>query len=312
MHVPDSMLNGSICPVTAVLSSAGIVAAAVVAVKRTQKNAVSRFAAVTALIFAAQMLNFPVVNGTSGHLLGGVLAAVMLGVPWGMLSIALVVSIQALVFGDGGIAVLGANILNMAVIGAGVGGMCYEFLAGKFKNSAGAFEAMALASWFSVVLASLAVSVELAWAGTIPFAKCAPAMFSIHALIGIGEAGITVAAAYAFGRYDEKVELPERNIFAAPALTAVLCALALSPFACGWADGLEAVGGTLGFLKEAQPLFVSPYPDYIIPQMGETAVSCGLAGLIGVALCLLAALILGSALTFRKQIPVKETTDNNA
>lgn len=311
MHIPDSMLNGSICPVTAVVSSTGIVAAAVFAVKKTKKNAINRFAAVTALIFAAQMLNFPVVNGTSGHLLGGVLAAVMLGTPWGMLSIALVVSIQALMFGDGGIAVLGANVFNMAVIGAGVGGICYEFLAGKFKNSAGPFEAMALASWFSVVLASLAVSAELAWAGTIPFTKSAPAMLSIHSLIGIGEAGITVAAAYAFGRYNEKVKLPKRNAFIAPALTATLCALILSPFACGWADGLEAVGGTLGFLKESQPLFVSPCPDYVIPQMGETAISGSLAGLFGIVLCLATAWILGYVLTFSKHLPVKETAKGN-
>ncbi|MDD5697367.1 MAG: energy-coupling factor ABC transporter permease [Victivallaceae bacterium] len=297
MHVPDSMLNGYVCPVTAVVSSIGIIAAAAFAAKRPEKTTINRFAAVTALIFAAQMLNFPVIDGTSGHLLGGVLAAAMLGVPWGILSIAVVVSIQALVFGDGGIAVLGANILNMAIIGAGAGGMIYTFLAHRLKGRSGRFEALALAAWLSVVAAALAVSIELAAAGTIPFTRCAPAMLGIHALIGIGEAGITIAAAYAFGNYGEQVEPAGRNTFAAPALTAVLCALVLSPFACGWSDGLEAVGKKLGFLKEAQPLFVSPLPDYLIPQLGDTVISGCLAGLAGVGICLLSAWILGKALT---------------
>jgi cobalt/nickel transport system permease protein len=130
-------------------------------------------------------------------------------------------------------------------------------------------------------------------------------MIGVHALIGIGEAGITMAAVYAFGRYDEKIELSARNVFWAPALTALLCALVLSPFACGWADGLEAVGGTLGFLKEAQPLFVSPYPDYVIPQVGKTVISGSLAGLAGVIFCMLAAWGLGNALAAHKQVPVK-------
>jgi cobalt/nickel transport system permease protein len=286
MHIPDSMLNGSVCPVTAIVSSVGVVAASVFAARKNSKNNIERFAAVTALIFAGQMLNFPVMNGTSGHLLGGVLAAVMLGIPWGMLSIMLVVSIQALVFGDGGVAVLGANVLNMALIGACGGGLLYEFLNRRFKKTIGSLGAVAIAAWASVVLASLAASIELAWAGTATFAKCAPAMIQVHSLIGLGEAAITVGAVYLFGSYRETDNLKEHNVFAAPALTAVFCALVLSPFACGWADGLEHVSEKLGIMKEAQPLFVAPLADYVMPNIKLDLVSVSMAGLVGVILCL--------------------------
>lgn len=121
MHIPDSMLQGNVCSATAAVSVLGLVAAAYYGLKG-QRPSASRFAAVTALIFAGQMMNFPVQYGTSGHLLGGVLAAHLLGTPFGVLSVALVVVIQSLVFADGGVTVLGANVLNMAIIGAGLGG----------------------------------------------------------------------------------------------------------------------------------------------------------------------------------------------
>jgi len=157
------------------------------AVKKIQQTAV-----VAAFIFAAQMVNFPVALGTSGHLLGGVLAAIVLG-PWlGMLAITAVLAVQATIFADGGILALGANILNMAVIGTIGSYYLYNIVVVKIiKNKT---LAIALVSWLSVVLAASACAIELAISKTISFNLVLPAMLSVHALIGIGEALLTISA----------------------------------------------------------------------------------------------------------------------
>jgi len=131
MHIPQNLLNGSICPITATLSVLCLTGAAWAAYRSGKKPDALRFAAVSAFIFAAQMMNFPISGGTSGHLLGGVLASALLGAPFGILALALVVAVQAVVFADGGLNVLGANVFNMAILGAGLGGLC----ASGFCNS---------------------------------------------------------------------------------------------------------------------------------------------------------------------------------
>ena len=170
--------------------------------KQNANKKIQQVAVVAAFIFAAQMVNFPVANGTSGHLLGGVLAAIVLG-PWlGMLAITVVLAVQATIFADGGILALGANILNMAVIGT-IGGYYLYLAAGKIiKNQ---ILAIALVSWLSVVLASSACAIELAISKTISFNLVFPAMFSVHALIGIGEALITIfALKFLFNDYEQQ------------------------------------------------------------------------------------------------------------
>jgi cobalt/nickel transport system permease protein len=130
MHIPDSMLQGAICPWTAVACTVGLAGAAWAcrAAKENAKPTPLLFGGVTALVFAAQMVNYPLAGGVSGHLLGGVLAASLLGTPFAVMAMALVVGLQAMLFGDGGMTVLGANLLNMAVLGAGGGGLLRELL----------------------------------------------------------------------------------------------------------------------------------------------------------------------------------------
>ena len=279
MHIPDAMLQGAICPVTATVSVVGVLAAAWWAMKSDSKPSAGRFAAIVALIFAAQMMNFPVMNGTSGHLLGGVLAASLLGTPLGVLAVALVVTIQSLVFSDGGVTVLGANVFNMALLGAGVGGWLRERLVG----SLGQYAATAVAAWCSVVLAAFAVSVELALDGQIAFGSVLAAMVGTHALIGVGEALITLAAvallANSLGHAEGRTQV------AVPLLTAALVALLLSPFASGFPDGLEWVAGQYQFLHEAAPAFVGAMPDYTVAAISNASLSTGLAGLAGVLIC---------------------------
>lgn len=290
MHIPNEMLNGVICPVSAALAVVGLGIAAVAASRTQNKPDSLRFAAVAALVFAGQMLNFPIQDGTSGHLLGGVLASALLGVPFGVLALALVVSLQALVFADGGLLVLGANVFNMALLGAGAGGMLQLLFE---KRGMPRMLSIAIAGWASIVLAATACSAELAIAGTISAGKVLPAMLSVHALIGMVEAAVSVTIVAALSH--ARATTGRWNV-ALPSLAAVLAALVLSPFASSSPDGLEWVAAKYEFLKEGAPLFVTPLADYQIAALGGGSLSTSLAGLIGVALTLAAGWAIGKVL----------------
>ena len=297
MHIPQDLLAGSICPVTAALSGLCLAGAAFAAHRSREKPEALRFAAVSALIFAAQMMNFPISGGTSGHLLGGVLASALLGVPFGVLALALVVTIQAVVFADGGLTVLGANVLNMAIIGAGLGGLLRWWLLEKLPATRfNGWLCTAIASWLSIVLAALACSIELALNGVLPFGTVAPAMLGVHAVIGVGEAAITCLALALFASPTREI-IPASRSFTAPALTALLIALCLSPFASPLPDGLEAVMQQFQVRHEAAPLFVTPLADYQVAGIASEALSTSLAGVIGVLLTFLIAGSLALPLT---------------
>ncbi len=289
MHIPNEMLNGAICPVSAMLAVSGIAVAVGVASKSENKPAALRFAAVAALVFAGQMLNFAVQDGTSGHLLGGVLAASLLGVPFGVLAIALVVTLQALVFADGGLLVLGANVVNMALLGAGAGGLLHVIVC---KRGMEGNVALLLAGWGSSMLAATACSLELAISGTIEAGKVLPAMLGIHALIGVGEALVTLVLVRVF---DSAPARAGRWDFVAPMLGALLMVMLLSPFASIHPDGLEWVATQYGFLKTGTPLFVTPFADYALPMIGNAALSTAVAGVMGVVLVWAVAALLGRA-----------------
>lgn len=296
MHIPDSMLNGHICPVTAAASITGIAAATFFAVKSTKKPSLLKFAAITALIFAAQMMNFPVQNGTSGHLLGSTLAILMLGIPYGMLAITSVLTVQCLVFADGGLTVLGANILNMAIIGAIPGAILYPLIQ---KQESKLIKALLIiiGSWISVVLASTACSIELGISETVATSTALKAMVGIHSLIGIGEAVITTTAVMLLNI--ESVKKTEKLNIGIPVISAAIIGLLLSPLASSYPDGLEWVAEKYSFLHESAPLFVSPMPDYSMPFISNEILSGSIAGLAGVCLTFLFALILGSLTKLR-------------
>lgn len=297
MHIPDSMLQGNLCPVTAAASAVGIIAAAWWGARSADKPTAGRFGAVTALIFAGQMMNFPIMHGTSGHLLGGVLAASLLGVPFGILAVALVVAIQSLVFSDGGMTVLGANVFNMALLGAGAGGLARAWLAAKLPGLRGARLATMLAAWASVVLAALAVSVELALDGQAALGLVLPAMLGAHALIGLGEAAITAAVCAAFAAVPAAGSARGRAL--APLTAAAVTALLFSPFASGLPDGLEWVAAKYDFLHASAPAFVGPLADYAVPGLSSVHLATGLAGLLGVSLTFGAAWLVQRILALR-------------
>ncbi|MEO8510921.1 MAG: energy-coupling factor ABC transporter permease [Chloroflexota bacterium] len=195
LHAPDGFLTVPVAAVMWVLT-VGVLA---IAVRRTNgaldERAVPLMGVMAAFIFAAQMFNFPVAGGTSGHLLGGVLAAILLG-PWaGTLVMACVVAVQGLLFQDGGLVVMGANIFNMGIVGTLGGYYVYRLLAGVLGGEARArMPAAAIAAWLAVEAGALAISLQLIVSGTVPAQTTLPVMLGVHALIGIGEALITVGA----------------------------------------------------------------------------------------------------------------------
>ncbi len=194
MHIPDGFLNTG-TSVAAWVASAGGVGYAVRRVGRELgERQVPLMGVTAAFIFAAQMLNFTVAGGTSGHLLGGALAAILLG-PWAaMLVLTSVLAVQALLFQDGGLLALGANVLNMAVVGVLVGWLVYTGLKRLLgQQTWSTIVAGFAAAWLSVVIAALLAAVELAVSGASPWGVVLPAMGLVHMLIGVGEGLITVA-----------------------------------------------------------------------------------------------------------------------
>ena len=195
MHIPDGVIGPGVSAAAGVVAAGGFG----VAVSRSRRYLTDRLvplaALVTAFVFAGQMVNFPVLPGMSGHLLGGVLAAVLVG-PWaGFLVIAIVLIIQAFLFADGGLAALGLNIVNMALIGAVGGYLLYRVI---FRISGSRPDRVAtaagLAAFLSVPLAGLGFVVEFALGGTaesLSIGAILVAMVGTHLLIGIGEGVIT-------------------------------------------------------------------------------------------------------------------------
>lgn len=285
LHVPDGFLSPAVSIVAWLLAAVAVWLAARRAQARFRERLIPLAGVMAAFIFAAQMINFPIAGGTSGHLVGAALAAIVLG-PWmGILVMTAVIALQALLFQDGGLVVMGANVLIMGVIPALVGYGLYRAVVNRSHRlkvaTAGA------AAWFSVMAAALLTALLLGFSGTFSLRIAVPAMLGVHALIGIGEALITVAALGFIMNsrpqlLQESAEAGGRGwIVAGGAVVALV--VFLSPFASGLPDGLEWVAGENGFLQAARDAPYQIMPDYTIPALGETAVSTIMAGLVGAA-----------------------------
>ena len=299
MHIPDGFLSVAVSGILWVISLVFIFIALRKAGKEIDERRLSLVGVLAAAIFAGQMLNFAVAGGTSGHLLGAALAVLLVG-PWpAVLVMTSVVSVQALVFQDGGVLTLGANLFNMAVVGVAVA----YFVSNLFKRWFGDKRWAALltafaAGWFSIFIAALAASLELALSGTSPANIAIPAMSGIHALIGIGEGLITLGAVSLV--MSSKPQLLEKNTQGKVAssfvwisglvLTVVL--LVISPLASSKPDGLEWVAEKLGFLILAQDASYHIIPDYVLPGIQNEALATILAGVVGVVIVMALVLLL--------------------
>jgi cobalt/nickel transport system permease protein len=298
MHIPDGFLDAKTIGAASVLSAAGVAAALRYVKYSMTPRKVPLMGLAAAFIFVAQMINFPVIGGTSGHLLGGVLAALLLGPAEAVLIMVVVLSTQCFLFADGGLLSLGANVLNMG-LAAPIGGYAlFRLSAARLRSPAGRFAAAALAAWFSVVLASVFCVGELAWSGTVAWRLGFPAMAGVHILIGAGEALITtlILAAIAKTRPEllpvlhragtPPLKKPSANVLVLGSLVILGLIVFVLPFASPWPDGLEKIASALGFGSRAfsKPLAASPLADYRVPGIGSLPLATALAAVVGGAL----------------------------
>ena len=286
LHIPDGFLT-IVVSLTFWLATIIMVGLAISKTNQTLgEKQIPLMGIMAAFIFAAQMINFPVAGGTSGHFLGGALASIVLG-PWaGILVMTAVVGVQALLFQDGGLLVMGANIFNMGILTAAIGFGLYRLV---IKQKRGVRLTVAgIGSWIATMAAALITSLQLWLSNTTRLEIVVPAMLGVHAIIGIGEALITVAALSFIERTRPDL-LDERQssssggrgwIFAGLAVS--LFAILISPYASGNPDGLERVAQDLGFLEAGQSSPYNLFQDYSIPFLGDTGVSTVIAGVVGV------------------------------
>ena len=300
MHIPDGFLSTAVAVVFWVISVIVIGYALKRVSQELGERQVPLMGVLAAAIFAGQMLNFTVAGGTSGHLLGAAIATILLG-PWpAILVLTSVVSIQALIFQDGGLLALGANLFNMAVVGVAVSYMVYRTiyrLAGG-KNW-GIFVGGFVAAWLSIEIAALSCALQLAISGTSPANISVPAMGGIHALIGIGEGFITVGALafiYSTRRdlltHGESAATQGKLVWVVGLLLAIGLAI-LSPLASAYPDGLEWVAEQHGFLEAAKGPFYTIIPDYVFPGISNQALATIIAGIFGTLLVFAVALGVG-------------------
>ena len=205
LHAPDGFFSLPVIVATWVVSAPAIYVSLRRASQGLTERTVPVLGVMAAFIFAAQMLNFPVAGGTSGHLIGAALAAIVLG-PWAaVVAMTAVVALQAIIFQDGGLVVMGANLLNMGVIPVFTAWLVFS-LGRRFAVSRGRLLVLSgICAWFSVEAGAFATAIELGLSGTSPMYIVVPGMLGTHALIGLGEAFITAGAVAVI--YNAKREL---------------------------------------------------------------------------------------------------------
>ncbi|PIM66755.1 cobalt ABC transporter permease [Streptomyces sp. JV178] len=326
MHVPDGFINA---PVSAV---AGVVAAGAVAVslrgarRELDERTAPLAGLVAAFIFAVQMLNFPVAAGTSGHLLGGALAAILVGPYTGVLCVSVVLLMQGILFADGGLTALGVNITVMAVVTTVVAYAVFRGLVKVLPRKRRSVTVSAfVAALLSVPAAAVAFTFVYAIGGTtdVPLGSVLTAMVGVHTLIGIGEAAITAATVGAViaVRPDlvhgargltaplklrvngELVDAPAagpapvpvaarspRKLILAGLGTSLLLAGVVSFYASANPDGLEKVAADKGIDAKVEDHAAadSPLADYGVQGLSDARLSGGLAGVIGVGVTVVA------------------------
>jgi len=301
MHIPDAMLDPRVALVTGLVGAGGLLFGLRRLERRLGERTTVLMGTMSAFVFAAQMVNFPIGPYVSGHLLGGVLASVLLG-PWaGAVVIAAVLLVQCFLFADGGVTALGANFVNMGLIGAALGYAIYAPIRRWIGGPKGVLIAAMVAAWFSVLLAAGALAVELAASGRrADFFQILSWMALVHAAIGLGEAIITgLVVRFLLVRRPDLFETPDEEETGAGIsvagrwgqtlvgglAVALAIAVFLAPFASQSPDGLEFVGDKLGFLSESSPTppIPAPIPEYQLPIAGvnHVKVATAAAGLVG-------------------------------
>jgi len=319
MHIINKLLEPNIAAATSVIGGAGLWYGLRRLERRLGERTVVLMGTMAAFVFAAQMVNFPA-GPCSGHLVGGVLAAALVG-PWaGAVVIAAVLIVQCLLFGDGGLTALGANFINMGLVGAVGGYAIYAPIRRAVGGSRGVIVGAMAAAWFSVLLAAGAFSVELAVSGHwADFLRVLSWMTLVHAVIGLGEAVITglVLRFILLTRPDliyepdaDAGEAGERRsssrwwqVGAAGLAISLAVGIILAPFAYDAPDGLEFVGHHLGFIKaDAAPSLPVLIPDYdarALTGLGSLRLATAMAAVLGTLTVFCLAIVIGGVFAGR-------------
>jgi cobalt/nickel transport system permease protein len=295
LHIPDGFLSAPVAILAWIVTIAFMVVAVRRASREFDERLVPLMGVLAAFIFAAQAFNFPVAGGTSGHFLGGALAAILLG-PWpALLVMAAVIGLQGLIFQDGGLLAMGANIFVMGIVTVWTGYFVYQALE-RFNRYVAGFAA----GWLSVVLAAVVTAFMLALSGTASLGVVLTAMTTVHMLIGVGEGLITVGAlalvkAALPGMFGEQVtgrKTDATTIIAGGIVLALVVGIVAVFFASPSPDGLERVAEDTGFLETAQAAPFEIIPDYVVPGVSSET----LAGVIAVVLGTLLLFAVGYAI----------------
>ncbi|MFE3830243.1 energy-coupling factor ABC transporter permease [Streptomyces sp. NPDC059092] len=318
MHVPDGFIDLPVSAATGVAAAAAVAVSLRGARRELDERTAPLAGLVAAFIFAVQMLNFPVAAGTSGHLLGGALAAILVGPYTGVLCVSVVLLMQSILFADGGLTALGVNITDMAVVTTAVAYVLFRGLVTVLPRTRRSVTVASFAAALvSVPAAALAFTGLYAIGGTsdVPLGKTLTAMVGVHLLIGIGEAAITaltVGAVIAVrpdlvygarglsaplklrvgGELVDAAPSPlpaatvrsTRTVRVAGLVTALVLAGLVSFYASADPDGLEKVAADQGIDRKTEPHHTadSPLADYGVKDISDARISGGLAGVIGV------------------------------
>lgn len=294
MHVPSEMLTGPVCPVTAAVALSGVGVATAFVRKSAWAPRASRFALVAAAVFGLQMLNYPVWGGVSGHLIAGVFASALLGVSAGVLALAVVLTLQTLLFADGGLTMLGANVINMALLGAGAGGLLRLAL---MRRGVSASLATGLAAAASVEFAALSLGFQLALGSPAP-ALAIGQLVAVHAVLALVEGGVT-AALVALCAPSSETAASRRGY--TTLATLVLLSLVAAPFASAFPDAFEWTMTRFNLLPDAPNFVRAPFADYSVGAITNAIVSVFAAGVVGVAAVMTASVALMKAVDRRSR-----------
>ena len=312
MHIPDGFLDTKTIVATTTLSAVGFSIALRNLKNRIIPRQVPMMGLAAAFVFVAQMLNFPIIGGTSGHLIGSVLIAVLLGPSAAVIVITLVLLVQCFFFADGGLLALGANVFNMAIVGSLFGYSIYRTIYKFSPTEKGKYLAIGFASWCSTVLASIFCAGELACAGSVNWKMAFPAMTNIHMLIGIGEGMITTLVIATIQRTRaellsldaHKIKASRYKEFLVYGVVIVIgLILFVLPFISKLPDGLEKVAAMLGFEYKTlvEPIVPSPIIDYQFPGIGSPVLATWIAGVVGAVVVFVLASIFSHFLAVKSE-----------
>ena len=291
MHVPDGFINAQVSIGSGIVSFATLWAYVRNAKNLVADKLIALTGMMSALIFVLQMINFPIAAGTSGHLLGGALAVIVLGPHLGIICISIVVVIQSLLFADGGLSALGINVFNMAIVTSLVGWLVitsWKKLFGEANISI--ISGSIVAGLLSVIFSSIAFVFEYALGGTVavPLSSVLLAMLSTHLLIGLGEGVITALIVSLLLRVRSDLVYVKTNEYVSNNTSSIyglfifllLCFTLITPYASSSPDGLESVAENFGFLEtDGLVLFLN---DYGISGLNNSFLSTIISAVLGI------------------------------